>query len=240
MHFFWGTLLQLAAGVPLALRLAASSIALGALLGLGIASLRLSSRVGLRLLAWIYVQVVRSVPLLVLLFLVYYGLSQFPAVRRSLLWPVLRDPYWCALIALTINTSAYAAEIFRGGLLSVPRGEIEAGRVCGMSGALLFRRVIMPIAIRQALPAYSNEMVAMLKATSLASLVTLMEITGIAASIASDTYRPIGVFVAAGLLYLTMTFCLTRATLLVEHLLTPHLRPPGLRRSGAGFAGRAS
>ncbi|HLB96858.1 MAG TPA: ABC transporter permease subunit [Acetobacteraceae bacterium] len=222
--FLLDTLLQLVAGTPLALELAASSIALGAVLGLVVALLRLSRFPAFTAFGWLYVQVVRAVPLMVLLFLIYYGVSQFPWVRASVLWPVLRDPYWCTLIALTINTSSYASEIIRGGLLAVPRGEIEAGRCCGMSGLMLFRRIILPVAIRQALPAYSNEMIAMVKATSLASLVTLMEVTGIAASIASETYRPIEVFVAAGAIYLAINFVITRVTMLLEHHLTPHLR----------------
>lgn len=228
--FLLETLLRLISGVPLALELAASSIALGAVLGFAIALLRLSRVAVFTAFAWLYVQIVRSVPLLVLLFLIYYGLSQFPAVRASILWPILRDPFWCALIALTINTSPYAGEIIRGGLLAVPHGEIEAARSCGMSGLLLYRRIILPIAIRQALPAYSNEIIAMVKATSLASLVTLMEVTGIAASIASETYRPIEVFVAAGVIYLAINFVITRATMLVEYRLSPHLRARTTRR----------
>lgn len=236
LSFLLDTLLKLITGVPLALKLAASSITLGALLGLAIALLRLSRVRAFTAFAWLYVQVVRSVPLLVLLFLAYYGLSQFSAVRASVLWPILRDPYWCALIALTVNTSPYASEIIRGGLLAVPRGEIDAGRSCGMSGLLLFRRIILPGAIRQALPAYSNELIAMVKATSLASLVTLMEVTGIAASIASETYRPIEVFVAAGAIYLAINFMLTRVTMLLEYHLTPHLRERKAPRQSAMVA----
>ena len=106
----------------------------------------------------------------------------------------------------------------------MPRSEVEAARACGMSGLLLFRRIILPIAIRQALPAYGNEMIAMVKATSLASLVTLMEVTGIATAIASETYRPVEVFTAAGAVYLTINFILTRAIMLIEYRLSPHLR----------------
>ncbi|MFM0651997.1 ABC transporter permease [Paraburkholderia sediminicola] len=224
MPFIFETLLKLLPGVPLTLQLAASSIALGAALGLGIALMRLSRARPLTAFAWLYVQVIRSVPLLVMIFLVYYGLSQFATIRSSILWPFLREPYWCALLALTINTSAYASEIIRGGLLSVRRGELEAAYACGMSRALTFRRIVLPVAIRQALPAYSNEMISMVKATSLASLVTLMDVTGIAASIASETYRPVDVFVAAGAVYLAINFILTRAVMLVEYRLTPHLR----------------
>lgn len=219
------TILALLGGLPLTLELSGLAIAGGAVLGFIIAIMRLSRNPALYTLAWLYVQVVRSTPLLVLLFLIYYGLGQFGFIRSSFVWPLLREPYWCAVIALVINGSAFAAEIFRGGLLSVGRREVEAARACGMSGVLLYRRIILPLAIRQALPAYSNEMVAMVKATSLASLVTLMDVTGIAASIASSTYEPISVFVAAGTIYLLINTLLTRAIKAVEHRLTPHLRP---------------
>ncbi|MBN9306934.1 MAG: ABC transporter permease [Devosia sp. 67-54] len=225
LEFIGQTLVTLLAGIPITLELAALAIAGGALLGFAIALMRLSQHPFLYVSAWLYVQIIRSTPLLVLLFLIYYGLGQFSALRSSFLWPVLKQAYWCAVIALVINGSAFAAEIFRGGLLSVGRKEVEAARACGMSGILLYRRIVFPLAIRQALPAYSNEMVAMVKATSLASLVTLMDVTGIAASIASSTYQPIPVFVAAGAIYLLINTLLTRAVRALEYRLTPHLRP---------------
>ena len=226
MPFLLDTISRLIDGVPLTIELAAISTITGALAGLLIALARLSGVRVLAFPAWLYVQIIRSLPLLVIMFLVYYGLSQLQAIRTGPLWPVLRQPYWCAIIALAINTSGYAAEIIRGGLLSVGHDEIEAGRACGMSGFLLFRRIVAPLAIRQALPAYSNEAVAMVKATSLASLVTLMEVTGIAASIAAETYRPIQVFVAAGIIYLAINYLLTRCFKALERHLTPYLRSP--------------
>jgi octopine/nopaline transport system permease protein len=224
LRFIAETILSLLGGVPLTLELAALANLGGVLLGFVIANMRLSRSFALYTPAWLYVQVIRSTPLLVLMFLIYYGLSQITAIRTSFLWSVLREPYWCAVLALVINSSGYAAEIIRGGLLSVGRNEIEAARACGMSGMLLFRRIVIPLAVRQALPAYSNEMVAMVKATSLASLVTLMDVTGIATSIASSTYRPIAVFVAAGAIYLTINGVLARAVKALEYRLTPHLR----------------
>jgi octopine/nopaline transport system permease protein len=224
-QFIFETFVSLLSGVPLTVQLAALAILGGLLIGFILAGMRLSGRQALAWPAWLYVQVVRSIPLLVLMFLVYYGLSQFVWIRTSFLWPVLREPYWCAVIALVINSSGYAAEVIRGGLQSVGRNEIEAARACGMSGFLLLRRIVVPLAVRQALPAYSNEMVAMVKATSLASLVTLMDVTGIAASIASSTYRPIAVFVAAGAIYLALAAALTQSVRLLEYRLTPHLRP---------------
>lgn len=223
-EFIGSTFLKLLAGIPLTLELAVSSIAIGGLIGMLVALLRLSGIKGLAFVCWLYVLVVRSVPLLVLLFLVYYGLGQFAAVRHSILWPFLRDPYWCALLALSINASAYAAEIIRGGLLSVPQNQIEAARACGMSRLLMFRRITLPLAIRQAIPAYSNEMIAMVKATSLASLVTLMEISGIATDIAAETYRPVEVYVAAGLIYLGLNAILAQAVGYLERYLSPEHR----------------
>ena len=129
------------------------------------------------------------------------------------------------MLALTLNTAAYASEIIRGGLAAVPHGELEAARACGMSRGLAFRRIVLPLALRQALPAYGNELILMVKATSLASIITLMEITGIAAKLVSDTYRVIEVFVVAGALYLVINFVLTRLVMAAEYGLTPHLRP---------------
>ncbi len=225
-QFLGETFVNLASAIPLTLQLAATSIALGAALALAIALCRLSGIMVLEWFARTYVFIFRGTPLLVQIFLIYYGLGQFPEVRHSILWPFLREPYWCAVLALTMNTAAYASEIIRGGLLSVPFGQVEAARACGMPRFMQFRRIIMPLAIRQALPAYSNEMISMVKATSLASIITLMEVTGVAARIISETYRAIEVFIVAGAIYLAINFLLTRLVYLVEYWLSPHLRQP--------------
>ena len=128
-----------------------------------------------------YVAAFRGTPLLVQIFLIYYGLGQFRPTLQSLgLWGFFRAPFWCAILALTLNTAAYGTEIIRGGLQSVPYGQIEAARACGMSRSLAYRRVILPIALRQALPSYGNEIILMIKGTSLTSIITLLDITGIA------------------------------------------------------------
>jgi octopine/nopaline transport system permease protein len=173
-----------------------------------------------------FVFVIRGTPLLVQIFLIYYGVGQFEIIRESILWTVLKSPFWCAIIALTLNTTAYGSEIIRGGLESVQFGEIEAARAFGMSGFLLFRRVIFPIAIRQALPAYGNEMILMVKATSLASTITIMEMTGIANTIMAENYRPMEAFIVAGSFYLILNFIMTRLIQLIEWRLSGHLRPP--------------
>lgn len=225
-EFLSETFFSLIAAVPLTLSLAVTSIALGAVLALALAMARLSGIAPLDWFARFYVFVFRGTPLLVQIFLIYYGFGQFPAVRHSIFWPVLRQPYWCAVLALTLNTASYASEIIRGGLLSVPAGQVEAARACGMSRMLMFRRIILPLAIRQALPGYGNEMISMVKATSLASIITLMEVTGVAAKIISETYRAIEVFIVAGAIYLVINFVLTRLVQLIEFWLSPHLRQP--------------
>lgn len=224
LSFYLDTLVKLLAGVPLLLQLTFISVSVGALLGVMLA---LMMRSGLAPLIWVsrgYVFVFRGTPLLVQLFCIYYGLAQFSVICGSFLWPFLREPFWCTILALTLNTAAYGAEIVRGGLQAVPHGQIEAARAAGMSGPLLFRRIIFPIALRQALPVYGNEVILMVKATSLASIVTLMEVTGIAYALASETYRHVEILACAGLIYLAINFLLTRGVALLEYRLSAHMR----------------
>ena len=224
--FLSETFVSLLSGVPLTLNLALVSTALGALLAVLLTLMRVSS---LRPLGWaaqFYVFVFRGTPLLVQIFVIYYGLGQFrPALQSIGLWGFFREPYWCAIFALSLNTAAYASEILRGGLQAVPHREVEAARASGMWGFLLYRRIIFPIAIRQALPAYASEIILMVKATSLASVITMLEVTGIAAKLISQSYRAIEVFVVAGLIYLALNFAITRLVALIEWWLSPHLRP---------------
>lgn len=234
LQFYSEAFMQMMSGVPLTLQLAASSIVFGAVLALLFALMRLSGITVLDWIARLYVFVFRGTPLLVQIFIIYYGLSQFPSVRYSFLWPILREPYWCAIIALTLNNAAYASEIIRGGLLSVPSGQIEAAKACGMSRFTSFRRIVMPLAIRQALPGYGNEMISMVKATSLASIITLMEVTGIAAKLIAESYRAIEVFVIAGAIYLAINFVLTRVLMFTEYKLTPYLRQPVVKIATEG------
>ncbi len=225
--FMQETFLRLITGVPLTLNLAFTSVVFGAVLAMLLALMRMS---GLKILDWpaqAYVFVFRGTPLLVQIFLIYYGLGQFrPTLEAMGLWSFLRDAYWCAVLALTLNTAAYASEIIRGGLQSVPHNQVEAARACGMSGFLLFRRVIFPIAVRQALPAYGSEIILMVKATSLASVITMMEVTGLAAKLISQTFRAIEIFIVAGLIYLVLNFLITRIIMAIEWWLSPHLRRP--------------
>ena len=212
-------------GLPLTLNLAFTSVALGAIFAMLLALMRMSGVPALDYVARAYVFVFRGTPLLVQIFLIYYGLGQFrPTLQAWGLWAFFREPYWCAILALTLNTAAYASEIFRGGFQAVPHAQVEAARACGMSGLLLFRRITFPIAVRQALPAYGNEIILMVKATSLASIITMMEVTGLAQKLISQTFRAVEVFIVAGAIYLALNFLVTRAIYLIEWWLSPHLR----------------
>jgi octopine/nopaline transport system permease protein len=225
--FLGEVLLKLLGGLPLTLQLAALSVSIGAAIALGLA---LAQEGRQRLVVWpiqAFVLVFRGTPLLVQIFLIYYGLGQFrPSLQAANLWWLFREPYWCAILALSLNTAAYGSEILRGGLQSVALGQIEAARACGMSPWLRLRRIVLPQAIRNALPAYGNEIILMVKGTSLASVITLMEITGIAQSLIAQTYRAIEIFACAGLIYLTINFLITRLIGWAEYALTPDRRRP--------------
>ena len=151
----------------------------------------------------------RGTPLLVQIFLIYFGLGQFDIVRSSFLWPFLREAYVCALITFVLNTAAYSAEMVRGGILAVPKGEVEAARACGMSTFTTYRLVILPRAFSIVLPAYSNEVIILMKGTALASTITLLELMGQSQLISSSTYKPIQVFVIAGIIYYLLTLVIT-------------------------------
>jgi octopine/nopaline transport system permease protein len=222
--FIVETLRLLISGIPLTLQLAFCSIAAGAVLAVLLALMRLSGNRILDHAARSYVFVFRGTPLLVQIFLIYYGLGQFPEIRQSFLWPFFREPYWCALLALTLNTAAYSSEIIRGGILSVPFGQIEAARACGMSRSLIFRRIIVPQGLIVALPAYGNEIILMTRSTALASVITLMEVTGIASKIISETFRAVEVFVCAGAIYLLLNFLISRAIAFLERRLSPQMQ----------------
>ena len=207
---------RIALGAGLTLQLLAISLACGTALGTAVALMRIS---GSRLLSWpafAYCYVIRGTPMLVQLFLVYYGLSQFEAVRSSVLWPVLREPYWCAVLAFSVNCGAYTAEILRGGILGVDKGLHEAGRSLGLSPSRRFVLVTAPIAIRLALPAYGNEVVSLLKATALVSMITMSDITGVARDIVSRTFAPYEIFIAAAIVYLALTWILQAGLRRVE------------------------
>ena len=214
---------KLIKGIPLTLEVVIISTILGFFLAILVALMRISKKGYLNKTAYYFVYAVRGTPLLLQIFFIYYGLAQFSFIQESFLWIVLKDPFWCAIIALTLNTCAYSSEIIRGGIQSVSKGYLEAGIALGMGRILSFRIVMLPLAIRQALPAYGNELILMVKASSLVSTVTLMEITGIARKIISQTFAPIEIFLVAGSIYLLINFLITRGIKAAENKLSPDL-----------------
>ena len=171
-----------------------------------------------------YIFVIRGTPLLVQIYLIYFGLGSIKLIRESFLWYALKEPFWCGVIALTINTVAYGAEIFRGGIQSIEKSQVESGLSLGFGKFLLLRKIILPIAIRKVLPSYGNELILMVKATSLVSLTTYMEMTGIARKIMAKTFAPVEAFIAAGILYLFLNFLMVQFVKYLEWKYNPHLR----------------
>jgi len=215
---------KLLVGLSITIQLVTISLFIGFCLAIGLALLRLSNNLFLNFFAKTYVFYFRGTPLLVQIFLIYYGIAQFEIIRETFVWSFFKEAYWCGILALTLNTCAYSSEIIRGGIQSVAFGQIESAKSVGMSRFLLYRRIILPIAFRQALPAYGNEIILMVKATSLVSTITLMEVTGIARLIIAKTFSPVEIFIVAGLIYLTINFIVTRLVNFCEIKLTPYLR----------------
>ncbi len=215
----------LSKGVGVTLTLASISVVIGFCIGLALAMMRVSSVRALQKFAEYYSAVFRGTPLLVQLFLFYYGLGQFDFVRENpILWAVIGGGTNCAILALSLNTAAYTSEILRGGLQSVPVGLIEAAKAAGMSRMLRFRRIEFPLAIRQALPAYSNELILVVKGTSLASTITVLEITGHAKRLMSQTYAIFEIFAIAGVFYLVINTVLVLVVRQIEGRLTRYQR----------------
>ena len=197
---------KLLSATLITLKLLSASLILGLFIGLIFAILRLSKNIFISKFSYIYSYIFRGTPLLVQIFIIYFGLGQIEALRDSILWVILKEPYWCAIIAFSLNTGAYTSEILRSAFQTIKPGFIEAGKSLGISSKIIFYKIQIPIAIRQSLPAYGNEIILMLKGTSLASTVTLMDLTGVAKYIISTTFKPIEVFIVAGGIYLFMTF----------------------------------
>jgi arginine/ornithine transport system permease protein len=201
------------------------SLVIGLLLAVPLAVLRNSGSWLVQAPIRAFIYFFRGTPLLVQMFLVYYGFGQFELFRESFLWPAFREAYFCALFTFTLNTCAYTTEIIRGAIKATPHGEIEAAMAAGMSRLLMFRRIILPSAFRRALPAYSNEIIFMLHGSSLASIITIIDITGAARIINSRYYSPYEAFLTAALLYMSLTFIIVFFIKRLEIKWFAHLQP---------------
>jgi octopine/nopaline transport system permease protein len=197
---------KLLSAAVITLKLLSASLIIGLFIGFLFAVLRLSKNPVINKFAYGYSYLFRGTPLLVQIFIIYYGLGQIEWLRSTFLWVILKEPYWCAIIAFALNTGAYTSEILRSAFQTIKPGIIEAGKSLGISSKIILYKIQIPVAIRQSLPAYGNEIILMMKGTSLASTVTLMDITGVAKHIVSTTYKPLEVFLLAGGIYLFMTF----------------------------------
>lgn len=212
----YSSLPSLFAAIPITLELFAAIVIVGVAVGVLITLIGQSKSKIVHGCIRFYIGAFRGTPALVQLFFLYYGFGQFAFVRHSFLWALLRDPFYCAVIALGLNSGAYTARILMGALSAVPKGIVEAAQALGLKETHILTRIKAPIAVRMALPAYANETILNLKATSLASTVTIMELTGTSKLLVSETYAPYEIFVAAGLVYLAMTFIVSQLFRIIE------------------------
>ena len=213
-----------ASGALITLQYTALSCLFGAVLALPLALMRLSPRRAVFWPATIYVLFFRGTPLLAQIFLIYYGSGQFRhALEAAGLWQFFREPWFCAVLTLSLNTAAYSSEILRGALQAVPRGEVEAAMALGMSALQRLRFILFPRALAAAWPAYTNEVVYQLQATSLVSIITVMDITGVARVIASRNFAFYEAFVTAAAFYLAIVYLIIFLGRRVERRLHAHL-----------------
>lgn len=210
-------------GLWLTLQLLVISLVIGFFLAVPMAVIAASKNSWLRVPVKTFIYVFRGTPLLIQIFIIYYGFAQFDWLRDSPLWIIFKSAYWCAIIAFSLNTAAYTAEIFRGAILQTPKGEVEAAKACGMSRWDQYRHIILPSALRRSIPMYGNEVIFMLHATVLAGVITLVDLFGAAKIINSRHYAPFESFISAGLFYLVITFTIVFIFKQVEKHFLKHL-----------------
>jgi arginine/ornithine transport system permease protein len=213
-----------AGGLGVCLVLLLISVGTGFVVSVPLAVARVSSSRALWWPVWLFTYVFRGTPLLVQLFIVYYGFAQFEAVRESFLWPLLREAWFCAWLAFALNTTAYTTEIFAGALRATPHGEVEAARAYGLSGLKLYTRVLLPSALRRALPQYSNEVVGTMHATAIVSTVTLVDVTRVARDVYANHLLPAEAFGTAAVIYFALTFTMVGGFKLLERRFLRHLQ----------------
>jgi len=213
-------------GLWTTVQLVVLSLIVGMTLAIPMALLRVAKNPLIWALPSAYIYFFRGTPLLVQMFMIYHGAGQFRDALDSVgLWFIFREAYWCALIAFTLNTAAYTAEIIRGAIEQTPFGEIEAARAYGMSKPILFRRILLPSAFRRALPAYGNEVIFMLHGSAVASVITIVDLLGAGRIINSRYYAPFEAYISAGLFYLGLTFIIVWIFRQWEKRWHAHLRP---------------
>ena len=221
------TMLEYWNGLVQTVQLVFLSLIIGLLVAVLLAILRTNRRWCVSGPVWVYTYLFRGTPLLIQLYIIYYGLAQIPGIQETFWWSIFREPFYPALLAFTLNTAAYTTEIFRGAIAATPQGEIEAAKAYGMSWFLRLRRIVLPSAARRAVQAYSNEVIFMLHASAIASVVTIVDLTGAARNIYSRFYAPFEAFIGVALIYMALTFLLVFAFRKLENHLLRHQRPAG-------------
>ena len=236
MEFVVENLPRFLGGAWLTVQLAVISCAIGLVLAVPVALARLSRNRWLRGLSTTYIFFFRGTPLLAQLFLIYYGSGQFRTALDAVgLWSFFRDPWFCALLTLTLNGCAYTSEILRGAIHAIPRGEIEAADALGLTWRMRLRLIILPRALRIGWPAYSNEVVYQIQATSLVSIITVMEITGVARTVGSRDFTFFEAFGLAAVLYLILVYGFIYVSRRVEIRLNRHVATPTRRLAGGAL-----
>lgn len=217
MHY-WG-------GLVTTVQLVFLSLVIGLVMAIPLAVLRTVRTPFISGPVWLYTYIFRGTPLLIQLYIIYYGIGQIEGIQATFWWELFRDPFYPALLAFTLNTAAYTTEILRGALMATPQGEVEAAKAYGMPWLLRMRRIILPSAFRRAIQAYSNEVIFMLHASAIASLVTIVDLTGAARNIYSRFYAPFEAFIAVALIYMALTLLIVYAFRRLERHLLKHQRP---------------
>lgn len=224
MGLVFGSIPRMLAGLGLTLELLLLSSAIGLVLAVTTLLMRISGRWFLVAPAVTYIYIFRGTPILVQIFIIYYGLPQFEFIRESVFWPFLREPFWCCILALSLNAGAYVSEILRGGVLGVDKGIREAASAVGISKTQSFIYITSPIAIRLSLPAYSNDIISMTKATALASTVTLADMTGVARTIVAQTFAPYEIFISAAIIYMVIAWMVQKGFGMLEMRMSRYLK----------------
>lgn len=223
--FTASTIMEYWGGLVTTVQLVFLSLVLGLVLAVPLAIMRTSKNPLINAPVWFYTYIFRGTPLLIQLYIIYYGLAQIEGIQQTFWWDIFREAFYPALLAFTLNTAAYTTEIIRGAIVATPSGEIEAAKAYGMSWALRMRRIILPSAARRGVQAYSNEVIFMLHASAIASVVTMVDLTGAARNIYSRFYAPFDAFIFVALLYMALTFLLVFAFRKLENYLLQHQRP---------------
>ena len=212
-------------GLLMTVQLVFMSLLIGLIISVPLAIMRNSKNPFINYPVWLFTYVFRGTPLLIQLYMIYYGVTLINGIQESVFWVIFERAYYPCLIAFVLNTAAYTTEIFRGAIEATPKGEIEAAKAYGMNWFKRTTRIVLPSAFRRAIPAYSNEVIFMLHASAIASTVTIIDLTGAARDIYARYYAPFESFLFVAAIYLCITFTIIYIFKKLETRLLAHLQP---------------